>query len=179
MIGIEPKVKGNFFQRIVIFVKKKTGESGLTKLGLSPDTYVHDRWYPYNEFCSLLQRTQDLLKDAKTSVSYKLGYETMHGDERWHSLFKGQDPKDVFGTNKRQDALFMVGRFEIQSVQDGRVEVKMSLWSKDEANNRLWAQFYHGVMQGVMDITGKPGQVAMEEAQGAAEKVWLYRMTWN
>jgi len=179
MNGIEPKVKGNFFQRIVIFVKKKTGEGGLKRLGVSSETFVHDRWYPYSEFCSLLQKTQDLLKDSKTSVAFKLGYETMHSDERWNSLFKGQDPKDVFGTNKRQDALFMVGRFEILSVQDGRIEVKMSLWSKDENNNKLWAQFYHGVVQGVLDITGKQGQVQMEEAQGTAEKVWLYKTTWT
>lgn len=179
MNGIEPKVKGNFFQRIVIYVKKKMGEGGLKRLGLSPDTYVHDRWYAYGEFCSLLQRTQDLLKDAKTSVAYKLGYEAMNSDERWQAMFKGQDPKDVFGTNKRQDALFMVGRFEILSVQDGFVEVKMSLWSKEEAHNKLWAQFYHGVVQGVLDITEKRGQVQMEEAQVATEKAWRYKITWN
>jgi hypothetical protein len=176
---IEPKVKGVFFQRIFQFAKKKLGRQGVADLGIAAEDFNTDRWYPYSDFCRLLDKTQQLVKDTKNPTSFKLGHDAFAEDERWRSLFKDQDPKDIFATNKRQDALFIVGRFEVVKTEDTLIKLRMAPWSKEYKDNAVWAQFYHGVLKGVLDITGKTGQVDIEEAQEKNETVWVYTITWK
>lgn len=174
---IEPKVKGNFFERAFVFVRKKLGVKGFEDLNIDTAEYKLESWYPYNDFCDILKTVSDTLEDSQPSTAYRMGYDAMFKDPRWQSLFKGQSPKDVFGTNKRQDALFMVGRFEVTEVEDDHVTVKMALWSQDEERNQYWVDFYHGVCQGVMDITGTKGEVEVtKETDGPVH--WLILLRW-
>ena len=176
---IEPKVKGNFFVRIHNFVRKKLGGGGLEKIGVGSEEFRIEQWYSYDDFCRLLKKCEELLPDHEPSTTFRLGHFTMAEDERWQTLFRGQDPKEVFGTNKRQDALFMVGRFEIQKVEDDMVQVKMTLWSKEDEHNGYWADYYWGVMAGVLDMTGTEGEVTMDVQAEGEKKAWIYTIAWS
>jgi len=175
---IEPKIKGNFFERLFLYIKKKLGPTGLEKLGVTPGEHKVEQWYPYEEFCELLNRSAQLFPDLQPSALFKIGQFTMSKDERWQQLFKDQDPHDVFETNQRQDALFMIGRFAIEDMGDNNVTVRMTLWSTDEDHNDLWAEYYQGIVQGVMDATGTTGTVEMEKDTGGERLAWIYLINW-
>ena len=176
---IEPKVKGNFFERVLQFVKKKLGPKGLEEMGVTPGDHNIDQWYPYSEFCEILRSSQDLFPDLHPTTIFKIGHFTMARDERWQTMFKGQEPKDIFSTNKRQDALFMVGRFLVEKVEDNMVQVRMTLWSNEEEHNHLWAEYYWGVMSGVLDLSGTEGEVTMDVDDEGDRKAWVYRVLWG
>ncbi|MDD5238836.1 MAG: hypothetical protein PHH61_00030 [Candidatus Nanoarchaeia archaeon] len=175
----EPKVKGILFLHAILFAKKRMGEDSIEKLGVAGKRYDMERWYPYSDFCGILDKMLQMIPDKKTKLAYKVGHDVFFGDVRWLPMFKGKDPKEVFSTNKRQDNLFLVGRFEMVSVENGLVLVKMTLWSKDGKSNEVWAQYYHGMLQGIMDLAGRSGQVRMEEKSEDDERAWFFRMTWQ
>lgn len=175
---IEPKVKGNFFDRVYICIKKSMGAAGVEKIGMSPDGFDLERWYPYADFCEYLRKASISFEDNPVAQPQKLGYNAMFKDERWKTMFKGQSPKDVFGTNKRQDALFMVGRFLIEKVEDDMVQVRMTLWSTNGEDNKLWAEYYTGVMEGVLALTGTEGTVETMEGEEDTKKFWTYIVRW-
>ena len=172
-------MKGNFFERILQFVKKKLGPKGLEEIGITPGDHNVEQWYPYPEFCQILATTKDLFPDLHPSGLFRIGHFTMAKDERWQTMFKGQEPKETFSTNKRQDALFMVGRFLVEKVEDEMVQVRMTLWSKEEADNELWAEYYWGVMSGVLDLTGTEGKITKDMEKDGEKKVWIYRVMWG
>jgi hypothetical protein len=176
---IEPKVKGNFFQRIHNYIKKKLGGGGLLKIGVGSEEIKMEQWYSYDAFCELLKKSEELLPDHHPSTVFRLGHYTMAEDERWQTMFKGQDPKDTFSTNKRQDALFMVGRFLVERVEDNLVQVRMTLWSNKADDNDLWAEYYWGVMQGVLDMTGTEGKITMDVEKEGEKRAWIYRALWG
>ena len=63
-------------------------------------------------------------------------------------------------------------------IEDDLVLVKMTLWSNNYEDNKLWAEYYLGVMGGVMALTGIQGDIKMDEGEQDGKKYWTYLVTW-
>jgi hypothetical protein len=59
------------------------------------------------------------------------------------------------------------------------VQVRMTLWSNEDEYNKLWAEYYWGVMSGVLDLSGTDGNVTMDLDDEGDKKAWVYRVVWG
>lgn len=175
----EAKIKGFMFQKSLEYVKKKLGKKVFEELGYNPDQFQPEKWYPFQDFCTLLARIDYMLSDYYTDNTFKLGYEIMYNDDRWHHLFKDKDPGDIFSTYKRQDAQAQVGEFETNTVEDGRIQVKMTVWSDDPDHNRYWSEYYHGNFKAILDITGRKGTVGLHRPSETGFNCFIYDVIWE
>lgn len=175
----EAKVKGFMFQKSLEYVKKKLGKKVFTELGYDPGQFQPEKWYPFSDFCLLLARIDYMLSDYYTDNTFKIGYDMMFNDERWQTLFKDKDPKDIFTSYKRQDAHVQVGEFETESVEAGRIKVKMSVQSEDPDHARYWSEYYHGNFKAILDITGKKGTVGLIKDPKGGYNIYIYDVIWE
>jgi len=175
----EAKVKGFMFQRSLEYVKKKLGKKVFEELGYNPDQYQPEKWYPFADFCVLLTRIDYMLSDYYTDNTFKLGYDMMFNDERWHHLFKDKDPLEIFSSYKRQDAQYQIGEFTTESVEEGMITVRMVLWIDDPDHSRYWSEYYQGNFKAILDITGKKGTIGLRRDPKDSYNSFLYEVIWE
>jgi len=175
----EAKVKGFMFQKSLEYVKKKLGKRVFEELGYDPEQFQPEKWYPFTDFCMLLARIDYMLSDYYTDNTFKLGYDMIFNDERWQTLFKEKDPLEIFSTYKRQDAQVQVGEFITQSVEEGRIKVKMVVNSQDPDHVRYWSEYYQGNFKAVLDITGKKGTVGLNRDPDGSYNICIYDVIWE
>jgi hypothetical protein len=175
----EAKVKGFMFQKSLEYVRKKLGKKVFEELGYNPEQFQPEKWYSFTDFCLLLARIDYMLSDYYTDNTFKLGYDMMSNDERWVNLFKGKDPREIFSTYKRQDAHVQIGEFITESVEEGRIKVKMELWTEDADHSRYWSEYYHGNFKAILDITGKKGTVGLHRDPKGQFNIYYYDVIWE
>ena len=175
----DAKVKGYMFQRSLEYVKKKLGKKVFEELGYNPEQFQPEKWYDFEDFCKLLARIDYMLSDYYNDNTFKLGYDMMFNDNRWQTLFRDQDPGDIFTSYKRQDAQARVGEFESSVLEDGRIQVKMKVWSEDPDNARYWSEYYHGNFKAILDITGRKGTVGLHRDPEGDYNCFVYDVIWE
>ncbi|MCK4757020.1 MAG: hypothetical protein KAS67_01065 [Thermoplasmata archaeon] len=168
-------VKGNIFQLTLQQVNKRWGTVGIQKLGTSEQQYLPEKGYPAADFYALLSKIRELAEEE--GFICRLAEYTIKGDQRWVVKFKGMDPKELFNGFKYQGERYQVGDFDIQDAQEGRVTLKMSLWTDDEKGAGLWAEYYKGRIQGALDLTGRVGTVIL--TRSGKKNEFLYNISWS
>ena len=154
----ESKVKGDVFLKVTEYVSRKWGKVGLSKLGVSPNTYKAEVWYRLEDFTDLLSGISETLTDSPTAIS-GLGRSTIVDDDRWKWAFREKDPLAVFSSSSRQNAQYQVGELNVIESSPGFVRIQMTMWTLDENTKAIWSDFYQGRLQGVLDLTGAVGNV--------------------
>ncbi len=170
-------IRGNFFQQALDHVNRRWGQAGLDKIGESHDNYLPEQTYPFENFCELLLKISNVLGEHSITDFSKLGGDMVRADERWKLMFKGQNPKEVFSTTKRQDDRYQVGNFELESAKDSEVKLTMKLKVGKKEHRGLWVEFYKGRLAGVLELTGHTGTVKVnpKKAKGA----YQYTIMWE
>lgn len=159
----ETKVKGELYRKSLKYLQKKLGQEGMKKIKRTPDDYAKDKWYPFSDFCSLLTKIDYFLSDYYINNLYKMGYHLLASDNRYQTLFRSQDPREVFLSNNRQDALMQVGQFKILDSKDRSIKIQMSIASDDPDHVRMWTDYYQGCVKAVLDLTEKRGDIRVHE----------------
>jgi len=157
---MDAKLKGGFFIKTLEYVSRKQGSDALKEFQKPIEFYQEEHWYPFDEFCQNLEKMERMFQDDRKDTLFLLGRATIKRDTRWSTMFKGKDPKDVFGVNTRQDDQVRVGDFNIEEVSENHIRIKMSLWSENLEHTRIWSRYYLGCSQAIMDLTGKKGFVS-------------------
>ena len=174
----KPEVKGLMFIETYNFIQKKWGSEGLKKFGLDPGTHRSEVWYPFEEFCELLERT--VRHSGKGEMlPYHIGIWTVVVDPRWNGVFAGKDPKEVLGGTKHQSKVYRVGDVKDTVVEDGRIRIFYDLWNRDPAHTEVWSEFYRGRLKGILDLTGKKGEVQKSIDPLSAQRTITYDIRWQ
>ena len=169
-------VKGNIFQLTLEQVGKRWGKVGLLSLGGRAKTYLPEMGYPAEDFYGLLKDIRDKLVD-NDEYFFHMGMNSIKGDERWVIKFKDKDPNDLFNGFKYQGERYQLGDFEAKEITEKEIDLKMGLWTDDERGGALWAQYYLGRIQGALDLTGRKGNVDLQETNNVSE--FTYNIRWE
>ena len=168
-------VKGNIFQITLEQVGKRWGSAGIQKLGANEQQYLPEKGYPAADFYALLSKICELAEEE--GFICRLAENTIKGDQRWVVKFKGINPIDLFNGFKYQGERYQVGDFDVLDAEEGKVSLKMSLWTDDEMGAGLWAEYYKGRIQGALDLTGRMGTVILTRTGKKNE--FLYEISWK
>jgi uncharacterized protein (TIGR02265 family) len=173
----ETWVRGNFFMQALDHVKRKWGQTGLDKINECHENYLPERTYPFEDFCALLSKISSALGEDTISDYSKLGGDMVRNDERWRQMFRGMDPRGVFSTTKRQDGRYQVAFIEVESDDVGEVRLNMRIDIGKKELQDMWAEFYKGRLEAVLELTGYKGFVEM--ARGKKGGAYSYIITWE
>lgn len=157
------------------YIKKKWGRKGLEAVDARPEDYPMEKWYPFEDYCDLLGRIGRELGQDNGKLVAHMGEEMMSHDVRWRTIFKGKKPEDIFTSTKRQDAQYAVGHMNVVDTENHNVILKEKLWEPSCKYSELWNNFYQGRLQGVLNLTGRKGNV-----QVSREKELIkYHIKWS
>lgn len=147
----EGKIKGFIFDYVMDYVKRKWGIRGIEKIGFDEKHIVPERWYPIEDFLDSLHRVDKELGSGDESTAEDLAYTTMIKEERWRSIFKDEDPKEVFSRTKYQDKEYLFSDFSTHTENDDIIVEMVTDVEKDEYA-RLWSRFYLGQLKAVHEL---------------------------
>ena len=174
---VEMWVRGIFFIQVLEYIQKNSSQTSYELLGMNPDDYRAEERYDFEIFCKLLAKIELMAREDNGSYISKIARDTMTKEARWKVQFRRLDPKSVFMTTKRQEGRHQIADFEPELLDDGHVSIKMTMWTRDKAYQNLWANFYKGRLEGVMELMGRKGTV--ELVKEFSEGVYTYDINWK
>ncbi len=169
------KAKGDLFQHVLAYVRKKWGRDALEDLDKTPEQYRPAEWYAFSEFCTVLTDINAKLGDGDDLAVFHMGCEMIKNDFRWRTIFKGRSPVYVFKSTKRQDTQYTGGVNTANIIADKHIRIAMSGWDCDY----IWYEFIKGRLQGVLELTGNNGTVDMTEVNESDHTGFTYDITWE
>ena len=172
------RVRGELFQEVVEYIHKKWGTDGLKVLGVDLEQYLPDAWYDLEEFCELLDGLFGKMGIKDPNEPFKIGKWMVTRNARWAAVFKGKNPDEVFSSNKNQQLEYVVGEFKGIHSSIREVSIHSTIWTTDKRHLDLWCEFYRGRLQGVLDLTGRRGEVGTVSEMLEEEATCTYRITW-
>lgn len=170
----DSRVKGELFLRVLDTVVAKWGRNGLEVIGYDPASYRSEEWYTFSDLCGLLSAIRQRLGKNNPNTIYRMGFRTMKDDERWHDVFDDQNPAEIFLSTERQDKQYRVGSMNARTIGPKHVRID---YATDETDPS-WFEFYRGLLQGVLELTGRTGVVHLLP-RGPDPGVRSYDVKWG
>ena len=170
-------VRGIFFKQVLDYIAKNRGKTSFDLLGMKPEDYRVEERYDFDIFCQLLAKIDLMTGEDNGVYISKIARETMTEEARWKVQFRKLDPKSIFMTTKRQEGRHQIADFEPTFNREGHVSIKMTMWTQDKAYQELWANFYKGRLEGVMELMGRKGSVDL--IKEFSDDVYTYEIHWN
>ncbi len=172
----EAWVRGIFFKQVLDYIKNNRGQTSLDMLHVNPENYSVEERYDFEDFCKLLAQIDLMAGSDNGSYISQIARETMAEEARWKMQFRKLDPKNVFITTERQRGRHHIGDFEPIDNGGNDVTIKMTIWTNKKVYQDLWASFYLGRLEGVLELMGRKGIVKMfREFDGN----YTYEIKWN
>nr|QOV09130.1 hypothetical protein HULAa36F11_00013 [uncultured Thermoplasmata archaeon] len=171
----ESWVRGIFFRQVLEYIKKNRGQTSYELLGRKIDNYIAEEKYEFDEFCELLAKVK-LISPNEDEYIAKIARETMTEEATWKNLFRRMDPTTVFASTKRQDGRHLTADYEPTNITHGNVQLKMKMWTEKREHQDLWADFYRGRLEGILELMGRTGTVRMVREFGNSE--FTYTIEW-
>ena len=172
------KVKGYLFEHSFSFVHKHWGQDGVERFPYRESDYISERWYPLEDFCELLSEIHKTF-GREMSKTERMGYESIVGDIRWRTLFKGMDPAELLISRENQDNEYLCGEFNFKLTGTKEVEIRLSVWIDDPDKARLWSDYYKGRLLGVLELTGHKGEVDMGDLKEEGKLGSVFHIQWK
>ncbi len=173
------KVKGDVFDKTFEYVKKKAGKNGLEKLSFKKENYPIVKWFPFSEYCKLLDEIQKEIMNDDISKIYDMGYYMIKDDIRWRTVFKNKNPVEIFSTSKRQKEQYVVGEFKSELVDEGEIRIKLMIEHEEDLCTDLWCESYHGRIQAILDLTEFDGDIEKELNRYEKKTICDYHIRWQ
>lgn len=174
---VEMWVRGIFFKQVLDYIQENKSQTSFDLLDMSPDDFRVEERYDFEVFCQLLAKIDVMANEDNGSYITKIARDTMTKEAIWKVQFRKLDPKNVFMTTKRQEGRHQIADFEPIYHGQGCVSIKMNMWTQDKAFQNLWANFYRGRLEGVLELMGRKGEVKLIREFG--EGAFTYDITWE
>lgn len=171
----EAWVRGIFFLQVLGYVRKHRGQTTYELLGKDLESYRAEEKYDFNDFMELLSRIKMVVMKEEDYIT-RIARETMAEEAVWKNLFRRMDPANVFASTQRQDGRQKLADYEPLDVQKGRVVLRMRVWTDNREHQDLWAEFYRGRLEGILELMGRKGSVKLVREFGEAGHT--YTITW-
>ncbi len=177
MCMVEMWVRGIFFKQVLDYIQKNRSQTSFDLLDMKQEDFrVEDR-YDFETFCKLLAKIDTMATEEDGAYITRIARETMTKEARWKMQFRKLDPKNVFMTTKRQEGRHHIADFEPIYHGQGYVAIKMAMWTKEKAYQTLWADYYRGRLEGVLELMGRKGEVKLTREFGEGQ--FTYDITWE
>ena len=171
----ESWVRGIFFRQVLEYIKKNRGQTSYELLGRIIDDYVPEEKYGFDDFCELLGKVKLISPNEEEYIS-RISRDTMTQEATWKNLFRRMDPTSVFTSTKRQDGRHLTADYEPLEIKAGHIQLKMRMWAEKREHQDLWAEFYRGRLEGILELMGRTGTVKMVREFGDAG--FTYTIEW-
>jgi uncharacterized protein (TIGR02265 family) len=173
----ETWVRGIFFRQVLDYIKHHRGLTSYELLGMEISDFRPEEKYPFARFGELLSKVR-LISPGEDDCVAKMSRDLMNREASWKSLFRRMDPKNVFTSTQRQEGRHQLADYEPAEASDGQVVIRMKMWSENRDHQDLWAEFYRGRLEGILDLMGRKGSVKLvrEFGDGGA---FTYTISWN
>ena len=170
-------VRGIFFKQVLDYIKKNRGQTSLELLNIDPEKYRVEERYDFEEYCMLLANIDLMAGSDNGAYISKIARETMTEEARWKLQFRKLDPKNVFMTTERQSGRHNLADFEAMDKGEKHVSINMAMWTEKKSYQDLWANFYKGRLEGILELMGRKGTIDLfkEYKDGA----YTYEIKWE
>ncbi len=172
------KIRGELFNHTMAHIVKVWGLTGLENIS-DLTSHVPKDWYPLEEFCNLLTDIVKLLADGNQEYIFEMSKDMLLIDKKWKKKFKGMDPNDLFLFTENQKEEYQMGAFEARSIRPNYIKVQMDTLIKDEYQHYLWCEFYHGRIEGVLELTGHEGTIRKNHTVEGGQRHCTYHIEWE
>jgi uncharacterized protein (TIGR02265 family) len=168
-------VRGIFFQQVLNYIKQKRGHTSYELLGMDIEKYIIEEKYNFEDFMELLSKIKVITSSEEDYIA-RIARETMTEEATWKNLFRRMDPASVFTSTQRQNGRHQLADYEPVNVANGHVSLRMSMWTDNREHQQLWAEFYKGRLEGILELMGRKGSVKIirEFGNGA----FTYSIEW-
>lgn len=161
----ESWVRGILFKQVLDYVKKNRGQTSYELLGRSAEKYRIEEKYPFDDFAELLSKVK-LITSGEDDFIARISRETMMEEATWKSLFRRMDPVSVFSSTQRQEGRQQLADYEPVETSANRVVMRMKMWTENREHQYMWAEFYRGRLEGILELIGRKGSVKMTREFG-------------
>ena len=169
-------VRGIFFKQVLGYVQKKRGQTSYELLGKDIEDYIAEEKYDFNDFGELLAKVRLISSNEEDCIA-SIARETMSEEATWKNLFRRLDPTSVFISTQRQKGRQHLADYEHIEVGKGHVVLRMTMWSENREHQDLWAEFYRGRLEGILELIGRKGTVKLTREFGKAN--FSYSIEWS
>jgi hypothetical protein len=174
----EAWVKGIIFWQVFDYVRKNRGETTYQLLGRAREDFQAEGKYSFEDFAALLSRVKMMASNDDDYIS-RMARETMADEPAWKNLFRRMDPANVLASTQRQDGRHRLADYEPLEVSRGKVVLRMRMWSRNREHQDLWAAFYKGRLEGILELMGRQGSVSLVREFGDAGHTFTIRWASN
>lgn len=171
----EAWVRGIFFLQVLDYIKKHRGHTTYELLGRNAEDYKIEEKYDFRDFGELLSRIKVIVPNEVDYIA-RIAKETMMEEAAWKNLFRRMDPANVFASTQRQDGRHRLADYETLEVAKGRVVLRMRMWTENHEHQDLWAEFYRGRLEGILELMGRKGTIKLIREFGDAG--YTFTITW-
>ncbi|MBA3046006.1 MAG: hypothetical protein KKH41_06200 [Candidatus Thermoplasmatota archaeon] len=168
-------VRGIFYRQVLKYIKQRRGQTSYDLLGMDIDKYKIEEKYDFEDFMTLLSKIK-LITSGEEDYIAKISRETMTEEATWKNLFRRMDPTSVFASTQRQDGRHQLADYKPVIVADGHVVIKMNMWTDNLEHQNLWAEFYQGRLEGILELMGRKGSV--KQVREFGNGIFTYTVEW-
>jgi hypothetical protein len=153
-------VRGIIFKQVLDYIIKNRGQTSYALLGKDVEKYRVEEKYPFEEFAELLSKVR-LITSGEEDYIARISRDTMKMEASWKGLFRRMDPATVFTSTQRQEGRQQLADYEPIEASNGRAVIRMKMWTDNHEHQNLWADFYRGRLEGILELMGRKGSVKM------------------
>jgi len=168
-------VRGIFFRQVLDYIRQKRGKMSYELLERDIEKYTIEEKYEFQDFAELLSKIK-LISPSEEDYIARIARETMTDEATWKSLFRRLDPASVFTSTQRQDGRHQLADYEPVNVASGHVLLRMNMWTDNRDHQDLWAEFYRGRLEGILELMGRKGSVKLVREFGNGG--FTYTINW-
>ncbi len=172
----ESWVRGIFFRQVLDYLMHHLSKTSFELLGMGVSDFKPEEKYDFALFGDLLYKVK-LVATSDDDYIAKVSRDLMNREVKWKSLFVRMDPKNVFTSTKRQEGRQQVADYEPGEATDGRAVIRMKMWTDNRAHQDLWAEFYRGRLEGILDLMGRKGSVKLVREFGDGG-IFTFTINW-
>ena len=170
-------VRGVFFRQVLNFVKKDRSQTSYDLLERKIEDYRDEEKYDFRDFGELLSKIK-MITSSQDDYIARIARETMAEEATWKHLFRRMDPTNVFASDQRQRVRQHIADYESLVVENGHIELRMEMWTDNRDHQDLWAEFYRGRLEGILELMGRKGAIKLTKEFGDGG-IFTYSITWT
>jgi hypothetical protein len=165
-----------FFRQVLEYVKQNRGQTSYELLGKDIEGYKAEEKYDFNDFAELLSKVKLIASNEEDYIA-RIARETMTEEATWKNLFRRMDPTSIFISTQRQKGRQQLADYEPVEIEKGHVILSMKMWTNNREHQDLWAEFYRGRLEGILELIGRQGSVKLTREFGNAGHT--YTIKWE
>jgi hypothetical protein len=169
-------VRGILFRQVLGYIKKNRSQTSYELLDRNLEEYKIEEKYDFTDFAELLSKIK-MIASGENDYIARISRETMLEEASWKGLFRRMAPASVFSSTQRQEGRQQLADYEPEEISNNQVIIHMKMWTDIRDHQDMWAEFYRGRLEGILELMGRKGSVKMVREFGAGG--FTYTIRWD